>query len=225
MREDISRLQSLVEQAEEDRLDDADELDELRRESDQLRRTMSLLVRQASAEPGADLQELDEPIVPESITDAVALAAAHLPYVVIPPDALVDVDELDSAEKYYVWASATWRGLQALNDYARCKAEGEQPAGFKLWCDASGAWPGAKLAMTESDTVLTNDRLRNQRSFPVDTRVDDSGRVHMFAHLKIQAGGGNSIPRLYFYDDCDGVTGKMHVGFIGPHRHVRNTRS
>jgi hypothetical protein len=47
----------------------------------------------------------------------------------------------------------------------------------------------------------------------------------MFAHMKIQSGGGGNIPRLYFYDDTDGPTGKMHVGFVGPHRHVRNTRT
>lgn len=41
----------------------------------------------------------------------------------------------------------------------------------------------------------------------------------MQAHLKI--GGGNTIaPRLHFYDDCP-RSGKVYVGYLGPH--LRNT--
>jgi hypothetical protein len=37
----------------------------------------------------------------------------------------------------------------------------------------------------------------------------------MEAHLKIA--GGLLGPRLYFYDDTSGLTGKVHVGYIGAH--------
>lgn len=225
--EEIARLQAAIATADEDRLDDADELDQLRRESDELRRTIWILSRPSTEEPAGteELAAVAEVAVPESISDAVVLASEHLSFVVVPDTALVDVDELDSAEKYLVWASACWQGLRALNDFAEAKNRGEQPAGFKLWCDSTGAWPTSKLAMTESDSVMNSDQMRNQRNFPVDERVDPSGRIFMFAHLKIQAGGGNNIPRLYFHDDTNGPTAQMHVGFIGPHRHVRNTRS
>jgi hypothetical protein len=59
----------------------------------------------------------------------------------------------------------------------------------------------------------------------VSPEVDPAGRIHMVAHMKIQKGGGDNIPRLCFHDDTDGPTWHMHVGFIGPHRHVRNTKS
>lgn len=44
----------------------------------------------------------------------------------------------------------------------------------------------------------------------------------MFAHLKVSEGGGQNIPRIYFHDDTKGVTGKVHIGFFGPHRFVPN---
>ncbi len=44
----------------------------------------------------------------------------------------------------------------------------------------------------------------------------------MEAHCKIAEGGGRLSPRVYFHDDTKGATGLVHVGFIGPHRYVRN---
>jgi hypothetical protein len=44
----------------------------------------------------------------------------------------------------------------------------------------------------------------------------------MVAHLTVAEGGGAQIPRIYFLDDTKGVTGKVHIGFFGPHRFVPN---
>jgi hypothetical protein len=222
--EQITSLEASVATAEAERFDDADELEELRRERDALQRNMRLLAQP----PGLIDESPDDPhqlAVPESIADAIELAQERLTCVVIPDEALRDIDELDGTAKYQVWGSTIWQGLLALNEYARTKAAGVEHSGFKLWCEATGDWPVSKLAMTESDRVQNEPKFRDQRSFVVDPAVSPSGRVLMFAHLKIQAGGGDNIPRLYFHDDTDGPTGKMHVGFIGPHRHVRNTRS
>jgi hypothetical protein len=79
--------------------------------------------------------------------------------------------------------------------------------------------------MSESDTVVQDAKLRGQRRFKVSTDVSSDGFVVMEAHLKIQIGGGNNIPRVYFHDDTDGPTGKFHIGFIGPHYLVENTKS
>jgi hypothetical protein len=220
----IERLTADAARTENERYDDAAELEALRRECDGLRSTIRELRTPLERAP-------DEPIpwrdvdVPTTTSDAVDLARGHLPLVCIPEGALRELDELDSSPKYQVWASTVWQGLCALHEYAEVKATGERPAGFLLWCQDSGAWPSNKLAMTESETVTSNATLRDQRRFPVHDEVDSSGRLHMFAHLKVQAGGGDNIPRVYFHDDTDGPTGKMHVGFIGPHRYVRNTRS
>lgn len=72
---------------------------------------------------------------------------------------------------------------------------------------------------------MSRAKFRDQRHLPVDIRVDESGRIHMWSHLKIAEGGGPLAPRVYFYDDTRGATGKVHIGYVGPHRHMENTRT
>lgn len=165
-------------------------------------------------------------IIPATVRGAVDLARLHLSGLAIHAAACRDVDDLDAHPNGPAWAASTWRGLRALDTYARAGYDGN----FKQWCLHSGdpwAWPGSdkKLAMRESETVQTNDRLRRQRLLPVDPQVDPSGAVHMWAHLKVAEGGGPIAPRVYFHDDTRGSTGKVHIGFIGPHRHMENTKT
>jgi hypothetical protein len=79
--------------------------------------------------------------------------------------------------------------------------------------------------MTESETVQNNPKLRDTRIFKVAIEVDGRGRILMLAHLKIAEGGGNLVPRVYFYDDTGGTTRKVHVGFVGPHYLVPNKQA
>ncbi len=79
--------------------------------------------------------------------------------------------------------------------------------------------------MTESDTVKKNIGLSGRRVLPVSTEVDATGQILMLAHLKVAEGGGNLAPRIYFYDDTAGSTKKVHVGFVGPHYLMPNTKS
>ncbi|MFE9332997.1 hypothetical protein [Streptomyces sp. NPDC006925] len=121
------------------------------------------------------------------------------------------------------WLYVAWDGLLALNDFAQTAADGASSGDFLSWCksDASSAapFPAAKVAMRESDTVARSAKLRGERMLPVPKTAAPDGRVFMQAHLKI--GGGNTIaPRLYFYDDCSS-SGKVYIGYLGPH--LRNT--
>jgi hypothetical protein len=50
---------------------------------------------------------------------------------------------------------------------------------------------------------------------PVDRAVDASGSVYMPAHVKLGMGG--KFPRIHFYDDSKGMTGRVHVGYLGVH--------
>ncbi|GAA1895421.1 hypothetical protein GCM10009716_01680 [Streptomyces sodiiphilus] len=130
--------------------------------------------------------------------------------------------ELDS-QSVDNWLNVAWDGLLALNHFARASAEGGACGDFLSWCksDESSAFPfpAAKVAMRESDTVANNRKLRGERLLAVPETVDPSGRVFMQAHLKI--GGGNTIaPRLHFYEDGP-RSGKVYVGYLGPH--LRNT--
>lgn len=161
-----------------------------------------------------------------SIAEALELARERLTGVVIPPGVERDVDDLDSHINASAWGELTWRGLRALHRYAEARYDGN----FRQWCERSGdpwVWPASqkKLALRESETVESNARFAEQRRFPVDPRVDPSGSIVMWAHLKIAEGGGQLAPRVYFHDDTRGETGKVHVGFVGPHRYTENTRT
>ena len=163
---------------------------------------------------------------PETVADAIEMAGRYLEGVVVAEGAGVAIDKLDRAAEARAWARAIWGGMLALNAYA---LEAHQFAGsFFEWCRNSGhrlAWPAGqkKLAMSESETVMSVDRLRAHRLLPVDWRVDASGRVLMQAHLKISS--GSLAPRVYFHDDTSGPTGKIHVGFVGPHEFMPTKRS
>ncbi|MGW6137386.1 hypothetical protein [Streptomyces sp. NPDC055140] len=121
------------------------------------------------------------------------------------------------------WLSVAWDGLLALNHFAEASANCKASGDFLSWCKSEASsgvpFPAAKVAMRESDTVAKNGKLRGERMLPVPEAVDPSGRVFMQAHLKV--GGGNTIaPRLHFYEDGP-RSGKVYVGYLGPH--LRNT--
>ena len=79
--------------------------------------------------------------------------------------------------------------------------------------------------MTESDLVQNSSRFSSKRMLPISTEVDESGSILMLSHLKIAEGGGNLAPRVYFHDDIGGATKKVHVGFVGPHYLMPNSKS
>lgn len=163
----------------------------------------------------------------DCLNAAAELARTYLKGIVLPREACRDLDELDRTIKSGAWGRAAWRGLRALDAFAQDR---DFAPGFWEWCQADRSafgWPATpkKLAMSESETVMSSDRLRRMRVFPVDTAVAADGRIEMQAHLKVVEGGNHQIPRIYFHDDRKGVTGKVHIGFFGPHRHVKNTLS
>lgn len=169
---------------------------------------------------------VDLACVADNVSDALRLARERLSGLVIPDDIERDLEDLDSHNNSVSWGELTWRGLRALHLYAEADWDGN----FKAWCADSGhiwAWPASekKLTLRESESVETNRRFAEQRRFPVDEQVDPSGRVIMWAHLKIAEGGGPLAPRVYFYDDTRGATGKVHIGFVGPHRYTENTKT
>lgn len=171
-------------------------------------------------------------VIPDDVqdtTEAFVMAQAHLSaWLVVPDSAERSLDGIDSAPNAGAWGRTAWRGFRALATYARRRSEGFN-GNFWVWCEAGEpfAWPATpkKLSMTESETVQSNAKYRDARRFIVDADVDGSGEIVMYAHLKVSEGGGDLAPRIYFHDDVDGKTGKVHVGFVGPHYLVPNTKS
>ena len=154
-----------------------------------------------------------------SISEALERGRTVLRNVVIPQNVSQMLDDLEGNQRSRTWGRSIWDALLALNVFVDAQFNGN----FLKWCATSGdafIWHAQNISMRESETVHNNERLRSQRILPVSTEVDPSGKTFMEAHLKF---GGSSAPRLYFFDDSKGQTGKIHVGGIDPHRRWENT--
>lgn len=171
-----------------------------------------------------------------SVSQALNLARKNLPHVAIPEKAVkgVNLHKLDNAKNAHAWGRDVMKGLVAFESYATSvrdfkeykanhrvtKAERKSVSGFYEWCNSSDnpwAWPASqhKLAMTESEEVLRRPEFKKHRQMPVAVEVKESGVIEMVAHLKIS--NSEVAPRLYFHDDTNGSTGKIHIGYVGPH--------
>ncbi|MGW0359234.1 hypothetical protein ACWDXV_34020 [Nocardia nova] len=190
------------------------------------------LLHDAAIRDGAMASTQAYSIVPLSAanpTRAVEQARQYLSdRLVIPDEALSDLDKLDFSVNSGSWGRQAWRGLRALHAYACALAADGTTSSFWYWCKDSGhplAWPAStkRLTMIESETVRNDKKLRAQRVLPVSTEVDRTGRIYMEAHLKVAEGGGNLAPRIYFH--IDPGRAKVHIGYFGPHYNMKNTKS
>lgn len=224
----IQDLRADIESRDERLFDRAIDIEELNNELEEERKKTRYWRSRATKDGEAEAIEVQLPDQVSTLSEAAAFCQQHLPLVSLPDDAIRDLDELDAAPEATAWARTSWRGFRALAAYASEAAETK--GGFWEWCQHSShadTWPATpkKLSMTESDTVLNNAAQRAARRLPIDASVDPSGEIEMLAHLKIAEGGGSNIPRIYFYDDTKGRTGKVHVGFFGPHRYMENSKT
>ena len=190
--------------------------------------SLRIRVRTLMAQVGHGPDTEDQWVWPSTVssfTDLVDTAKKYLNRLAIPIDASQGLSDLDNALEGDVWAQSAWTGLRALQEYA--ERPDDFSGGFWEWCehgDPVYRWPASqkKLAMSESDTTTSDARLAAKRHFPVDIRMEASGKIDMASHLKVAEGGGGNIPRIYFLDDTRGTTQMIHIGFIGPHAHVPN---
>jgi hypothetical protein len=165
--------------------------------------------------------------VPSNLTDAIRLAEQYLSdRLEIHPDAPRSIDELDSSLNSRPWAQMTLLAFKALHAYAAALHAGEPCGSFWTWCEASKsphAWLATqkKLAMGESNQLMSNRKLRAYRELPISSEVVPSGKVEMTYHIKI-ATGGALAPRIYFH--IDSTAAMIHIGFIGPHKLMPNTQ-
>lgn len=205
---------------------------QLSKAQEQIRRQHDLLRRAGAEDTSWGSVEQAETEIPESANGLFQAATQARQYLsdrlVLPLEALRDLDDLDSAPQSKGWANTAWRGFVALHAYAADQANGVEAGSFWQWCAGSKnprAWPAStkKLSMQESETVENNAALRKARMLPVSREVDEAGVIYMGAHLKIAEGGGALAPRIYFHWDPQGK--KIHVGFFGPHKYMPNTKT
>ena len=170
--------------------------------------------------------------VPDGVQDtdeAILTAKAYLSdWLVIHEDSPRELDGINTAPQAVAWGNTTWRGFRALAAFAEARSAGFQ-GGFYDWCKTGPplGWPATskKLSMSESQSVMNSPKMAAARNLSVDVEVNESGKVTMWSHLKIAEGGGDLAPRVYFHDDTNGPTKKVHVGFVGPHYLMPNTKS
>lgn len=138
-------------------------------------------------------------------------------WIVIPSSAWREIESLDTHASSGAWANDLAHLFESMERYAKTKSTRGFAGNYRNWCTEYGDYSDKKIALNESKSTKRDDSLVSKRSFEVDPRVDPSGRVVMLDHAKIQRAGSAYIPRVFFYDDTGGATGKMHIGFIGPH--------
>lgn len=194
------------------------------RELDEVQRRLSFLEREfrqrGEIVPDIEEEEDELPLDVDSSVAAMKYAHEYLKGVQLSSGADDRCGELDAQHSVKVTARRAWRALRALDSYVDAKAKGEIVGSFLHFCqDAPAgrvAFPPGDVALTESEACLGNPVTRAARVFPVPTSVDPAGQLLMAAHIKV-AGVGNLAARLHFYDDTAGPTGKVHVGYFGPH--------
>ncbi|MFM2046812.1 MAG: hypothetical protein RL383_889 [Actinomycetota bacterium] len=138
-------------------------------------------------------------------------------WIQIPRTAPQGMVELDTHVSARVWAKDFGRLCASFESYARYKSTHTFKGNYLTWCKQNGDYSADKIALNEGKTTKQIKKLMEARTFTVDTQVNQSGKIAMLNHAKIQARGSGFIPRVYFHDDTGGATGKIHIGFIGPH--------
>ncbi|MFF9841155.1 hypothetical protein ACH414_15520 [Streptomyces sp. NPDC020422] len=132
---------------------------------------------------------------------------------------------LDDQVLARTWAAKAWQALRSLDSYAAAQKEGLFSGGYFQFCKdvpVAGAriFPVKQIAMGETEATRTT--WGDERIFPVPAELAPGGRMQMLAHLKLGSKGSIS-PRVYFHDDSRGGTGRVIVGYIGPHLTNRKT--
>lgn len=195
------------------------ELAEATRDVDKLRRRSMWLKGQIAAQ-GAPLAVVHEEVaVPESVAEVVLLARKMLDRVVVgPTDA--QAAELDVHSGASLYAARAWDALVALDAFAAARSASTFAGSFRQWCLeanlGTAAFSAQAVALGESETVDTSPSLYAKRVFPVPADVSADGQQYMPSHIKLVR-RGEAAPRLHFHDDAGGHTGKVYVGYIGPH--------
>jgi hypothetical protein len=117
-----------------------------------------------------------------------------------------------------------WNTLRTLESYSRFKSEGKFSGSLMNWVENSshgGFVQGPSIKPNESETVLSNRRLRELREIRVPIDVDPTGVVVTKMHVALQTAQSN-YPRMYFYD-ASGKNGMVYIGYLG--EHLENTRT
>lgn len=163
--------------------------------------------------------ELPEEPADLSCPTAALRAARALPHVIVTDHAIETAAVLDAQSKAALWGKRCWRILVDLERYAATRPSHRGIANFRAYLSQldDPAVAATQVAIRESETVLNSPRMRAERVRAVPYEVDPSGQALFLEHVRVESGGRGVAPRLYFLDDTSGGTGRIVVGYVGPH--------
>ena len=220
--EAVARVGGLEDDLELGRLEFIEQENELRNASARVSFLERRLAQAGDSVYGEATPEDEVPALAEGCEEAVELGKEHLPLVAFCDGCQEAAGRLDANGKASVWGAKAWRTLRAFQRYAEVKRGDRDrcPGGFDYFCEHVDEHPeslsGGWIAMRESETVTANPALSGARTFTVPAEVDPGQRCFMPAHIKIEA-GKPPAPRIHFYDDALGASGKVWVGYFGEH--------
>ena len=200
-----------------------DERDEMTRQLDHATRRVRWLESQTGADIEQPVDDSEETSSPLTCMEALERAVAELQHVEIGVAAIDHADVLDATANRAVWADIVWRSLRSLDEFAAAKADPLSPfkGDFERWCKDGRAHGSIDYSPTESPDTRKNAKFRRARRFPVPPVIDESGFVEMFSHVRVGS-GKPPAPRMHVYDGT-AVTGKIYVGYLGPHLPNKST--
>ena len=151
----------------------------------------------------------------DSVSKGLELAQKHFSDKIVIPQHVLNtaIEDLGNTEHSQQFGKKIYRALGSLS-----ASPGPGLGSYHHWCiDGLDpySWSEKDHACKESERVENNEELRKYRYFVVDEAVNSSGEIYMGAHMKISSKG--LAPRIYFHDDRNGQTGKIHIGYIGRH--------
>lgn len=161
--------------------------------------------------------ELPRPAVPEfqSCVEVIAFAEIQLNKLIIGDQVRDFVAELDGKRESASWARRVHVALQALNDYGDARERSHASGSFRSWASSRGKFTSSQIKDRESETTMSDPKLGVLRIFRVPREVDSTGFKEMQSHIAI--GVTTGCPRIYYDLDSIEKTGKICVGYVGPH--------
>lgn len=121
---------------------------------------------------------------------------------------------LDNRDNSTTIAKNCWNFFIALNSYAEQWDPTRSSVHMYLDNNVTPANP-MHHAQGETRSVRETEKYNKERHLPVPHEVDLSGYAYMYAHYRLSKTTGKAA-RLHYLDDM-AQTGKIYIGYIGPH--------
>lgn len=159
----------------------------------------------------------EAPSTPETCGEIPPRVAEELARIEYPEEQWPYAEDLD-VHMSGAWAKKAWRALVALDAYASAKASGTFTGNVLGYCSEGHphACQASWVTLSESETTDNSPKFSSLRTLPISNTVGVGDAVYMPSHIKLEK-GGYPAPRIHFYDDTGGPTGKIHVGYFGVH--------